>query len=124
MSGRKKILIVDDSVTSISLVKAVLKQLPFDVITAHDGAKALEIAAAEAPDMVLMDVEMPLLNGFEACRRLRQSANPNIPIILVTSRAELSFVRKGFEAGCNGYLTKPVNAEDLLAKVRNYLGGG
>jgi two-component system, sensor histidine kinase and response regulator len=118
----KCVLLVDDSETQLALMQSILRGAGYELRVAHDGAEAVEQALESAPALILMDVEMPVLNGFEACRRLRQVLRARIPIIFVTSRNEPAYVREGFEAGADGYLAKPVRAIELLVRVRNYLG--
>jgi len=120
--NKKKILVVDDSKTALFMVTTILKREPYDLITAHDGQQAVETAVAERPDLILMDVVMPRKTGFEACRELKQREDTkSIPVILVTTRGEGENVETGFECGCNDYVTKPVNAQELLAKVRDHI---
>jgi DNA-binding response OmpR family regulator len=122
--SRKKILVVDDSQTALFMVTTILKRGPYDLVTAHDGQQAVEMAASERPDLILMDVVMPRKTGFEACRELKQREDTKaIPVILVTTRGEGENVETGFESGCNDYVTKPVNAQELLAKVRDHVAG-
>ena len=119
---RKKILLVDDSRTSLLMERMILRQGPYDLVIANDGVEAVEQARAESPDLILMDVVMPRMTGFEALRALRLSeATRNIPVILVTTRGESENVEEGWEAGCNDYVNKPINPEELLAKVRSCL---
>jgi DNA-binding response OmpR family regulator len=120
---RKKVLVVDDSGTARMLEQAALSRGPYDVITAKDGAEGVAKAAAEKPDLILMDVMMPNMGGFDAVRAIR--ANDSIkatPVIMVTTRGEPQNVEQGFAAGATDYVTKPVDAVELLAKVRNILG--
>jgi len=122
MSSRKKILLVDDSNTILMIERMILTKGPYDLITATDGDEAVQKALAERPDLILMDVVMPRMNGFDACRRIREDeAIGGTPIIMVTTRGELENVETGFENGCNDYLTKPINGPELMAKLRNYL---
>lgn len=102
--------------------QAILSSLPCEIVTARDGAEAVERARSAPPDLVLMDVEMPRMGGFEACRKMRELLGRRVPIILVTTRGAALFVREGFESGCSGYMTKPVAGPELLRKVRNFLG--
>ena len=121
---KKKILVVDDSKTALFIVTTILKRAPYELVVAHDGQQALEVAASERPDLILMDVVMPRKTGFEACRELKQREDTkNIPVILVTTRGEEENIKTGFESGCNDYITKPVNAQELLAKVRDHIAG-
>jgi CheY-like chemotaxis protein len=119
----KKVLLVDDSSTVLMMEKMVLKKRAYEILTASNGEEGVERALAERPDVILMDVIMPRMNGFEACRRLREEeATKNIPIIMVTTRGESVNVETGFESGCNDYITKPVDALELLTKLRDQLG--
>lgn len=121
--GRKKILIVDDSKTTLFLEAMILKNGPYDLFTASNGQEAVEKAVACRPDLILMDVVMPKMTGFEACRELRQRDEAQgIPIILVTTRGEAENVECGFENGCSDYITKPINGLELLSKVKDHLG--
>lgn len=122
-SQKKKILLVDDSRTSLFMERMILRQGPYDLVTAGDGTEAVEQALAERPDLILMDVVMPRMTGFEALRALRRVPETQAtPVILVTTRGEPAHVEEGWEAGCNDYLTKPIDPEELLAKVRGCLG--
>ena len=119
----KKILIVDDSNTILMMEKFILRNDPFEVVTASNGAEAVEKAAAVLPDLILLDVVMPKMNGFDACAAIRgNEATRHIPIIMVTTRGEAINVETGWANGCTDYLTKPINAIELLAKVRSFLG--
>jgi DNA-binding response OmpR family regulator len=119
----KKILIVDDSGTSLLMAKMVLSQEPFELVTAKDGVEALAVAASQPPDLVLLDIVMPRMDGFEACRQLRtRSETRDTPILMVTTRGEEANVERGYESGCTDYICKPINPSELLAKVRTYLG--
>jgi len=120
---RKKILLVDDSSTVLLMERMILSKSEYDVVTAKDGQEGLEKAAAEKPDLILMDVVMPRMDGFEACRRLREREDTKaIPVIMVTTRGELSSLEAGYSSGCSDYVTKPINGLELLAKVRSCLG--
>ena len=123
MTATKKILLVDDSATTLFMEKMLLEGGPFDLITAQDGREAVDMALAESPDLILLDVVMPNMDGFEACKALRSNeATSATPIIMVTTRGEESHMETGFAAGCNDYVTKPINGTELLTKVRNLLG--
>ncbi len=118
----KRILIVDDSQTQLMMEQMVLSSLNCDVITARDGIEAVEKAMAHRPDLILMDVEMPRMDGYEACKRVRVILGKQIPIFLLTTRGSVEHVRRGFESGCTGYMTKPIGSHELLSKVRVYIG--
>jgi CheY-like chemotaxis protein len=120
---RKKILVVDDSATIHMIVRMVLGKDRYVIVGAKDGQEALEKAQQERPDLVVMDVVMPRMTGFDACRALRQQdATREVPIILVTTRGEPDSVQQGYESGCSDYVTKPINGLELLAKVKSCLG--
>ena len=120
----KKILLVDDSATALMWERMILKSEPYALLTATDGAEAVETATRELPDLILMDVVMPRMNGFEACQALRAApATRKVPIIMVTTRSEVQNVEAGFRSGCTDYITKPIDRLELLAKVRSCLSG-
>jgi len=104
--------------------RAILeKRTSYQCVTASDGLEAVTKANAERPDLVLMDVVMPRMNGFEACKQLRQQASTReTPIVLLTTRGEEDYMEAGFQSGCNDYLTKPVNGEELIKLLQSYLG--
>jgi len=120
----KKVLLVDDSTTTLMMEEMILKQnTNYEGFTAKDGVDAITCAVEHSPDLVLMDVVMPRLNGFEACKHMRaHSELSRIPIILVTTRGEEDYVATGFQSGCNDYITKPINSRELVTLLRSYLG--
>lgn len=119
---RKKILLVDDAETVLMMERMILNK-SYDLMVAKNGEDAVVKALAEQPDLILMDVVMPKMDGFQACRQIRQQESTRkIPIIMVTTRSEAENMEKGFEHGCNDYVTKPMNSLELLSKVRNYIG--
>ena len=120
---KKKILLVDDSHTVLLMERMILSNLPFDLITASNGEEAIEKACSEEPDLILMDVVMPKMGGFEAVAAIRQrEAMRSTPVIMVTTRGEADNVERGFQAGCSEYVTKPINSLELVTKVRSCLG--
>jgi DNA-binding response OmpR family regulator len=121
--ARKKILLVDDADTILMIERMILNRGGYELITAKDGQEAVAKAVAERPDLILLDIVMPRMNGFEALRQLRsQEATKAIPIMMVTTRGEEENVEAGFASGCDDYITKPLNGSEVLAKVRSYLG--
>lgn len=118
MSG-KKILVVDDSKVAAMSVQMILRRgNSYEVSFASDGQEAVTKASEEQPDLILMDIVMPKMNGFEACRAIRSQENTaEIPIILVTTRGEESSVQNGYAAGCNDYVNKPIDSVELLQKI-------
>ena len=121
MSPPKKILVVDDSSTTRMLEQMILSKGSYRVVTAKDGEEAVAKAKSEAPDLILMDVIMPRMDGFEALQRIR-AADARTPIIMVTPRGEAVNMEHGYASGCTEYLTKPIDAVELLAKVKTCLG--
>jgi len=120
MSAR--ILVVDDLVPNVRLLEAKLAREYFEVLTASSGAEALEIAAAENPDIVLLDVMMPEMDGFEVCRRLKADPDTmHIPVVMVTALNDAVDRVQGLEAGADDFLSKPINDVALLARVRSLL---
>jgi DNA-binding response OmpR family regulator len=119
---RKKILLVDDSGTILMMEKMILSREPYDILTAKDGREAIEKVAVERPDLVLLDVVMPDLTGFEVLRHLRErDETRSTPVIMVTTRGEGANVEAGYASGCNDYVTKPIDSMELLTKIRNCL---
>jgi DNA-binding response OmpR family regulator len=120
--ARKKILTVDDSNMILMMEKMILKQGPYDLVTASDGAAAVETALAERPDLILLDIVMPKMDGIEACKQIRShEATKETPIIMVTTRGESETENLAYEAGCTDYVTKPIDGPDLLSKMRKLL---
>lgn len=115
-----RVLIVDDIPTNVRLLEARLTAEYFEVLTAGSGAEALEICEKNDIDMILLDVMMPVMDGFEVCRRLK--ANPrthHVPVLMITALDQLSDRVKGLEAGADDFLTKPVDDTQLMARVKS-----
>jgi two-component system alkaline phosphatase synthesis response regulator PhoP len=121
MAG-ERILAVDDSATILEMIKAILVGEGYEVITASDGAEALETARSEKPDLILLDVMLPKLDGYRVCRLLKFDQNyKQIPIVMLTAKTEDAAMATGIRTGADQYLTKPVEPDVLLAAVRSEL---
>ncbi len=115
-----RILVVDDILPNVKLLEAKLAAEYFDILTALDGAAAIEIAAKEKPDLILLDVMMPGMDGFEVCRTLKADAKTrHIPVVMVTALSDVADRVRGLEAGADDFLSKPVNDIALFARVRS-----
>lgn len=118
-----KILVVDDSPVALLNAMTIIRRAgKFDLIDAKDGEEAVAKATAEKPDLIIMDVVMPKMSGFEACRAIRD--NPwtrSIPIILVTTRGEAHNREEGYASGCNEYITKPFSGRELVTMIEELL---
>jgi CheY-like chemotaxis protein len=119
----RKILLVDDSATVLMMERMILASERFQIVTAANGEEAQLRAKSEQPDLILMDIVMPKLNGLQACQAIKSDPETaHIPIILVTTRGEAASLEAGYSSGCSDYVTKPVNSAELLSKIRNILG--
>lgn len=115
----KKILAVDDEKHIVRLVQVNLERAGYEVVTANDGKEALQKVAEENPDLVVLDVMMPYMDGFEVLQNLRRSpATRDIPVIMLTAKAQDADVFKGWQSGVDCYLTKPFNPMELLSFVK------
>ena len=120
-SNRKVVLVVDDTPTNVAVISGVLKD-SFRTKVATNGEKALAIATAEKPDLILLDVMMPGMDGYEVCRRLKDiPATRDIPIIFLTAKTDIAEEEKGFDVGAVDYIHKPFSAPIVLARVRTQL---
>ncbi len=119
---KKRILIVDDTETVLMFEKMMLAG-EYDVRVAKTGKEALRSVAESRPDIVLLDIVMPEMDGISTCRQLKSDpATREIPVIIVTTKGETEKVEAAFTAGCNDYLTKPINRLNLLEKINEFLG--
>ena len=117
------VLAADDDADILGLITFRLERSGYTVLQAHDGEEALELALTAKPDLAVLDVMMPKLDGFELTRRLRaEEATRRMPIILLTARAQESDVQEGFEAGADDYIRKPFSSQELRSRVQAILG--
>ena len=120
----RKILIVEDNQDSRELVVKVLKNKGYQTIEAADGEEALEKVAAEKPDLILLDISIPKIDGYEVAKRLKsQEEYRDIPIVALTAHAMKGDREKVIVAGFEGYISKPINVRELPEQVRSYLKG-
>src|ERR1700726_1812449 len=120
-----KILLVEDNEMNRDMLSRRLQRKGYQVVLAMDGQNGVEMTQTEAPDLILMDMSLPVLDGWEATRHLKAgSATRHIPIIALTAQAMSSDREKALEAGCDDYDTKPVELPRLLAKIEALLSGG
>ena len=116
------VLVVDDNPQNVELIQAYLESLPCTTQIAVDGIDALEKVAKTKPDLILLDIMMPRMSGFEVCRRLKADpATRDIPIIIVTALNDLGDIERGVESVTDDFLTKPINKLELVARVKSLL---
>jgi DNA-binding response OmpR family regulator len=122
-SNDKKILVVDDEDLTTELAKTFLEKHGFTVLIASDGENGLELAESENPDLILLDVMLPTLDGFEVCKRLKENEKfKNTPILMFTAKGLSSDIEKGEAVGADEYIVKPFSGKALVATIRRHLG--
>jgi twitching motility two-component system response regulator PilH len=120
-----RILIVDDSPSQLMGIRRIVEKLGHEAVTAEDGAQGVEVAKRELPDLILMDVVMPNLNGFQATRAItREATTKHIPVILVTTKDQDTDRVWGMRQGAKAYLTKPFSEAELAEVITGYIGSG
>jgi len=120
--SKRRVLVVDDTRTSLFLLKQLLQNGGYEVETASDGWEALDMVPEFQPDLVLLDVMMPGLDGIECCRRIRETEGySDIRIMMVTALGEMDRIQEAFAAGCDDYVSKPVDRAELDRKVKELL---
>ncbi len=118
-----KVLYVEDNPQNMRLVRKILKHAGYTVLEAEDGLTGLDVARGEHPDLILMDINLPDIDGLEATSRLKAEADTAaIPIIALTANAMVGDREKALQAGCDGYLPKPISRQDLLTTVAEFIG--
>jgi CheY-like chemotaxis protein len=121
----KKILIIEDNEQNRYLMQYMLEKVGHSVVLAKNGAEGIAMTLGEKPDLILMDIQLPDIDGLEVTQRIRASeADNKIPIVAVTSFAMAGDREKAFAAGCTGYIEKPINPEIFLDEVKKYVLGG
>jgi CheY-like chemotaxis protein len=120
--ANKRILVVEDNKDNMTLIVDVLSSLDYDVLQATDGQQGLEVAQAEKPDLILMDLSLPRMDGWTATRLLKDDdATKAIPVIALTAHAMIGDRERALEAGCDDYLSKPLDLPELARKLTKYL---
>ena len=118
----KRILVVEDNEQNRYLMEYMLEKSGFAVVMALNGAEAIAMTIREKPDLILMDIQLPDIDGLEVTRRIRMlESNGNIPIVAVTSFAMAGDQQRALAAGCNGYIEKPIHPETFLGEISKYL---
>jgi len=116
------VLVVDDDPPSLELLQAYLEDVDCKTVTARDGPDALEIIAKSAPDLILLDVMMPKMSGFEVCKRIKKDPKTgDIPVIMVTALNEFGDIERGIDSGTDDFISKPVNKLELVTRVKTML---
>ena len=116
------VLVVDDDKPSLELLQAYLEDVDCETVPAHDGPDALQIIAKRPPDLILLDVMMPKMSGFEVCKRIKNDPKTSdIPVIMVTALNEFGDIERGIDSGTDDFLSKPVNKLELLTRVKTML---
>jgi two-component system, OmpR family, alkaline phosphatase synthesis response regulator PhoP len=116
------VLIVDDNPQNVELLQAFLESLPVKIVTAADGVEALEKVAAFKPDLILLDIMMPRMSGFQVCKRVKGDAKTkDIQVLMVTALNELGDIEQATECGTDDFVSKPVNKFELLTRVKSLL---
>ena len=119
---KSKVLVVDDNLQNLELIMAYLEDIDCDILSAEGGQEALEIIENDPPDLVLLDVMMPKISGFEVCKRIKNNPNTaQIPIIMVTALSEMGDIERAINSGTDDFLSKPVNKWELLTRVKTML---
>ncbi len=120
--GKKRILYIEDNFENRLFVRRVLEALGFELIEAEDGLTGIEVAQAKMPDLILMDIGLPGIDGLETTSRLKQDPDlQNIPVIALTANAMQGDAEQCFAAGCDGYLTKPIGVTALREQILSFL---
>lgn len=120
--SKKRILVVDDEVDLVETVRFSLELEGYDVLTAYNGEEALNLARKENPDIMLLDLMLPKLDGYKVCRLLKfDERYKHIPILMLTAKIQEKDKATGLETGANEYITKPFDMDELMKKVKGYL---
>jgi two-component system cell cycle response regulator DivK len=118
----KKILIIEDNEQNLYLITFILEKHRYQVIQARDGQTGINLAIKEKPDLILLDIQLPIMDGYKVAEELRRSfGNVDVPIIAITSYAMVGDKEKALAAGCTGYLTKPIDPDTFVSYIERFL---
>lgn len=118
----KKILIVDDEIDVVEVVTVLLEHEGYELLKAYDGQEALDIIEEVVPDLVILDIMMPKIDGVEVCRRMRENEKmADIPIVMFSAKLSAIDKKESFDAGADGFISKPFNARGFIAGIKTYL---
>lgn len=117
-----KVLIIEDNESNLYMMRFILSKLGHQILEARDGMMGLKMAQEELPDLILMDIQLPLLDGYTVTKKIRENEKlKNVPIIAVTSYAMVGDREKAISAGCTAYVEKPINPEKFIEEVKKYV---
>ena len=123
MTNKKKILVIDDERITTELVQVFLERYDFEVVCAYDGVEGLEVARAEKPDLILLDIVLPKMDGFNVCEELRSDPDfKAVRIVMFTAKGLTEDIERGRQVGADEYLIKPFSGKNLLVVIRKHLG--
>lgn len=115
----KRILVVEDNEDNLYLIRFILEKNGYEVVEAKTGFKGVEVAAEEEPDLILMDIQLPDIDGYEVTRRIRATGE-KVPIVALTSYAMVGDEQKALDAGCSGYLKKPIDPDNIIKDLKKF----
>ncbi|HEY6837710.1 MAG TPA: response regulator [Geobacteraceae bacterium] len=118
----KNVLVVDDNEKNMYLISFILGKMGHRVVQATTGEEGVELAVSEKPDLILMDIQLPGIDGLETTKRIREAGVASVPIIAITSFAMSGDRERLLAAGCNGYIEKPIDPETIMGEINAYLG--
>ena len=119
---QKKVLVIEDNSQNLYLITFILEKNGYTVVSARNGPEGIEVARQQNPELILLDIQLPVMNGYEVAQRLRQTEeSKSIPIVAVTSYAMVGDREKALESGCTGYIEKPINPATFIHDIETYL---
>ena len=118
---QKKVLVIEDNSQNLYLITFILEKNGYSVVSARNGPEGIEVARQQNPELILLDIQLPVMNGYEVAQRLRQTEeSKSIPIVAVTSYAMVGDREKALESGCTGYIEKPINPATFIHDIEAY----